>query len=100
MRHKHFGVFIITFAYPEALNEVHDKLTPLLLQYHFATVVADGHGVARPLPKDTWAIASFMSLSELTVFIKKIITIIPNFQPEIRVMTRDDYFLQAFSSQA
>lgn len=98
MRHKHLGVYIISFNYSDTLNETHDRLTTLLLQYHFATVVADRHGVARPLPANTWAIASFMTLPEITVFVKKIVTVIPDFQPGISVMARDDYFLKAFSA--
>lgn len=98
MKHKHLGVFIIRFEYPEALTEARDKLTTLLLQYHFSATVADKHGVARQLPANTWAIASFMSLAEITVFTQKIITIIPNFSPDINVMARDDYFLQAINN--
>lgn len=99
MRHKHLGVFIIRFDCHDASGPHRGKLHSLLRQYHFASAVADGHGVARPLPEDTWALASFMSLPEISVFVNKIITVIPDFSPALEVMTRDDYFSRAFCTR-
>lgn len=94
MEQQPLTVFIVTVDYPASSSDVCEKLNAALARHHFSTTVADRHGIVRSLPANTFAVASFMDSAALDTLMKTITSAISASQPDVHIVTRDDYFSQ------